>query len=144
MFFEAQPTTPGPRPLRCLTPTRIASAAVALGATVSSDCLLQPFFDKSLLQRAVGAGMAALFGLAGTHWALVREPSEWNALRGSAATGAVVLSWFMLCEELVSLHAAGHTGSFAGLLLPIIVAAFAALGAVIGTLFGLTTTMVVR
>src|SRR5262245_18642293 len=108
MSFDARPTTPGPRPLRLLTPARIASAAVALGAAVSSDCLLQPFFDKSPLERAVGAGMAALFGLAGTRWALVREPSDWNALRGSATTGAVVFTWFMLCEELVSLHAAGH------------------------------------
>lgn len=133
-----------PRPLRLATPTFIASAAVALGATVASDCLLQPFFDQSLVQRIVGAIMAALFGVAGTRWALSRGPSEWNALRGSALTGSVVLSWFMVCDRLASLHASGAPDTLGTLLLPLVLVVVAALGAMVGTLFGLTAVAVVR
>lgn len=133
-----------PRPCTRLTPARVASGAVALGATVASDCLLQPFFGGSLPQRAIGAAMAALFGVAGTHWALSREPTEWNALRGTATTGAVVLSWFTLCDRLAAMHPEGPVDSFASLVLPILLVAVAAIGGMIGTFFGLTAVVVVR
>jgi hypothetical protein len=144
MFFGGREIALLPRPLRLLSPACVASTAVALGATVSSDCLLQPFFEKSPLQRAIGAGMAAFFGVAGTRWALAREPSEWNALRGSAVTGAVVISWFMMCDRLASMHAPGAADSLAQLILPILLVVVAAIGAMVGTLFGLTAVAVVR
>lgn len=133
-----------PRPLRIATPVCIASAAVALGATVASDALLQPFFEPSLVQRIGGAGMAAFFGVAGTRWALARGASEWNALRGSALTGAVVLSWFMVCDRLATMHASIDPDPLTPLLLPLVLVVVAALGATVGTLFGLTSVAVVR
>lgn len=144
MFSRGRATVLCPKPLRLLTPTCVASAAVAIGASISSDCLLQPFFEKSSLQRAVGALMAALFGIVGTRWALSREPSDWNALRGSAMTGAVVLAWFTLCDRLAAMHGPGAADSLATLLLPILLVVVAAIGAMVGTLFGLTAVAVVR
>ncbi|MEZ4308954.1 MAG: hypothetical protein R3F14_13025 [Polyangiaceae bacterium] len=132
-----------PAPIRRLRPAGIASTAVALGATVATDCLLQPFFRDSLLQRGVGAAMAASFGVAGTHWALTREPSEWSSLRGSAATGAVVLMWFMFCDRLAALHTNGPDESFALLVLPMLLVVVGAAGAMAGTLFGLTAVAVI-
>lgn len=134
---------PAPAPMRRLGPASIASAAVALGATVGSDCILQPFFEKSASERVIGGALAALFGLAGTQWALAREPSESNALGVCATTGAAVLSWFMLCERLARLHTPGNVDSFALVVLPILVLVAAAVGAVLGTLFGLTAIAMV-
>jgi hypothetical protein len=144
MFVCARRSALVPRPMGRLRPATIASAAVALGATVASDCLLQPFFQGSPLQRGVGAVMAASFGVAGTHWALTREPTAQSALRGSATTGAVVLTWFMFCDRLAALHTAGPGESFMLLALPMLLVVIAAVGAMAGTLFGLTAMAVLE
>lgn len=143
MSFRARKAALVPRPMQRLPPAAIASAAVALGAAIASDCLLQPFFRGSPRERAVGVIMAASFGVAGTHWALTREPSEWNALRGSATTGAVVLTWFMFCDRLAALHTEGPAESFVLLVLPVLLVVVAAIGAMAGTLFGLTAMAVI-
>ncbi len=133
-----------PAPLRAVSPASIASAAVAIGAAVASDCLLEPFFERSALVRGLGAGMATVFGVAGTRWALARPPSAFSALRGSALSGAVVLAWFTLCDRIASLHRAGSADGLSLLMLPLLLVVVAAIGATVGTLFGLTAVPVVR
>lgn len=143
MFVRARIAALRPRPLRRLSPAAIASGAVALGAAIASDCLLQPMFQGPPLQRGFGAAMAASFGVAGTHWALTREPSEWNALRGCATTGAVVLLWAVFCNPPAVLRAGEPSVGYILLILPVLLVVVAAVGAMAGTLFGLTAIAVI-
>lgn len=144
MVTRARTAAPRPRALQCCTPAGIASVAVGLGAAVSTDCLLQPFFDGSVVQRAVGAVVAASFGVSGTRWALSHDPAAWSALRACAGTGSVVLSWFVLYDQVARLQCCGHIHPWASLILPVLMVVIAVLGAIVGTLFGLTTLVVVR
>jgi len=130
--------------MQWLTPAGIASTAVGLGATVACDCLLQPIFDRSVLQRAVGGALTAVFGVLGTRWALSRDPATWSALRAGAATGAIVLPWFVLYEQVASVRERGHLTPWAALVLPVLIVLIAGLGAIVGAFFGLTTLPVVK